>query len=259
MPRLEISRESVSSRGSLRLTKRGQHLPANYDDIGGNPQFYPTSANDGDRDKFCTTMDYKTRGTARSRSASRERYSDSQTRKYEDDVRISDLEEMKSQTVKLRKKAEVDNLVESCRIKNSMLKEKLRSAETKLRELMSNQAIQREIQAKSDSIMHDSRLWKDYKHVRKIASTFVQKPSSVAEEQKLAKLKEDRAVQNHNLNLVKNKIDRLRKTEGQLLRQSKHLAKEERSLYGKLTHYQDFARENLELKSRIKRASAVLN
>lgn len=203
-------------------------------------------------------MDYTGRSGARSRSASRERHTGSGRKHKEEELRSTNLDDFRSQTVKKRKQAEAESLVESCKIKNAVLKEKLRSAEIKLRDLIRNQQIQRQVQAKSGSMQQHTKLWYDSKHVKDITSVFV-KPSSVSEEQRLSKLKEDRAVQNHNLNILQTKIERLRNTESQLIRQKDRLFKEERSLNTKLTKYQDLARENLELKSKVRRAAHALS
>lgn len=213
-------------------------MNANYADIGGCPAFYPNLSVPDVQNKFSQTLDYK----GKSRSASRDRFSDSNARKIDQDLRSTAIAESVSAKEFSHKRADIEAFLQSCKIKKAILKEKLSSAELRLQDLVRDRKLYR----LTDPLEKQAR-----------------KPDPViratTDEDKLKQLKQDRAVQNHNLNVMRQKIERLRVVEGQLLRQTHDLDKNHRELNGRLSRYETLVRENMALKSKLQKASMVLN
>lgn len=206
------------------------------------------------QNKFNPNLDYKRN---KSRSVSRERFSDATARKIDQDLRSTAMAESETNRRSTYKRIELEDLLRSCKIKKTILKEKLTSAEVKLRDLMRSQHIQRQIEGRAEpSSKIDTLFWKDYALFKKMNAVETRVPS---DEEKLFQLKENRAVDNHNLNILRQKIERLRVTENQLLKQAGTLRKKETGLTSKLSMYENLVRENIALKSKLQRASMVLH
>ncbi len=229
-------------------------MQTNYADLGGNPEYYPNQAIQDVHNRFSPELDYKKR---QSRSASRERFTDPSARKIDQDLRSTAIADSVSNRLSHYQKTEVDSLLQSTQIKKAILKDKLASAEIKLNNLLRAQNIQRKVEASIDVPMSFTMGAKDYPAFRKV-STRVESRASTDEE-KLLKLKQERVVQNHDLNILRQKIERLRVTESQLAKQSTTLEKKEATLYSRLNLYEKLLRENVALKSKLQKAAIVLN
>lgn len=247
MPIIQSMKDYIKSNLYL---PRTEPLIANYADIGGNPDYYPQPSVSDVHNQFCANLDYK---DTKSRSASRERFSDSNAKRIDQDLRSTAIAESISQQRSAYNKAELDGFLQACKIKKTILKERVTSAEIRLRELQRYHNVQKHLESKSEYFRPETTNYKWFKKLTVPSNTRI--PS---DEDKLRQIKQDRAVQNHNLNNLRQKIERLRVTEGQLLKQAGHLGKQENNLNLRLHLYENLVRENLALKSKLQKASIVL-
>lgn len=229
-------------------------MQTNYADIGGSPEYYPNLNIPDVKNEFTLALDYNKR---HSRSPSSERFSNPNARKIDQDLRSTADAESTFIKQSNYQRSEADSLLHSCQIKKAILKEKLTSAEIKLGHLLRAQKIREQIEAATDVPTSYTMAAIDYQAFKRLSA----KPESRAssDEEKLLKMKEERVVHNHNLNVLRQKIERLRVTEGQLTRQSIALGKKEASLYSRLNMYERLVRENIALKSKLQKAAIVLS
>lgn len=187
------------------------------------------------QNKFIESLDYQ----GKTRSASRDRFTNSTARKIDQDLRSTAIAESASNRASTYQQAELDSFLHSCKVKKAILKEKLASAEVKLQDMMRKRSYDRTISTKP-SIVSPAPL--DH---GKLTSN-------------LQTLKQTRAIHNHDLNAQRLKIDRLRATESRLLRQTADLDSARLKLDGRLSAYENLLRENLRLKSKLRTAASVL-
>ena len=147
------------------------------------------------------------------------------------------------------------------KIKRDILKARLSSAEKKHRELTQV----REEQLALDRELEHMRAEDVRRHSLLQVLKYSQNESSISGIQKhkqnasdLANLKSKRVMANHNMNIIRDKILRLRKTHSQLESQLHQARSTEATNMQKLTRYESLVRENLDLKRRAVLAGAVL-
>ena len=147
------------------------------------------------------------------------------------------------------------------RVKRDILRDRLASAEKKAKDLA---RIRRE-QLALDQELELSRLEEQRMTGLLEAMKYGQRDGATRSDSKhkqvlgdLATLKAKRAMGNHDMNILRDKILRLRKTQGQLGTQLTRAETAVASGRDRLHLYQNLVRENLELKRRAVLAGAVL-
>lgn len=183
-------------------------MHADYKNIGGNPDFYPSALDAPNLNNFSTAPDYKAN---RCKSATRDRFTNSTAKQIDEDLRSTAIDDAKTLARQYNSLSEAEDLVKSCRLKKAILKEKLYSAEIRLQDLMTKTYIQKPIYGarNNDPFTYSGRnLWTENKFFKKHPSVSVLPIEK--QEEKLAQIKEERAIHNHNLNVTKHKLDRIR-------------------------------------------------
>ena len=207
------------------------------------------------RNKFCSNLDYR---GSKSRSASRERFTDSTARKIDNDLRSTAVAESISNQRSSHNMVELEMLLRNCRVKKSSLKEKVDIAEYRLRDIIRSQYTQRLIESNYEGYRTESSYLNYHIFYKKLnKNTPLKIPS---DDDKLKQLKENRVVHNHNLNNLKHKIEKLRVSESHLLKESDYLHMHDLKSDSRLhTNYNSLSHENASLRYKIQSASRILN
>lgn len=106
---------------------------------------------------FSTKIDDKNTNM-KSRSVSREKPRDNKVSWADEDLNRIDMGNNKAQNAQYTKKSKPLSLLESCKIKKEILKQKLQLAEVKLQEIMKNQNLNNHAQSKTTSIKYGFKL-----------------------------------------------------------------------------------------------------
>lgn len=135
-------------------------LPTDYAVIGGNPEFYPNRARfESGQERFSTGLDYipntfHVSYAPRSKSPYRET-ADSNSYRNIHQTGWHGSAFKRSKSPLYYDKPELYNLLEASKIKRNILKAKLDSADSKLKELLKTKAYQKRIENETDQIRLD--------------------------------------------------------------------------------------------------------
>lgn len=231
-----------------------KHFETRYEDIGGNPNFYPEQD-----ERFNSSIDYRGHLIPRMRdspkqSAERQDRRNRSPAGSEQRSFASHKQPVNSDTLNYE---EIDNHVQNCKVKRNILKNRLDIAEGKLKDLLKAQNFQRELEIQAELNDQEAQNQRESNKYSKLIQK--ERDRSVEEFEKLTRIKQDRSIQNHNLNQLKKRIDKMRLTESQLEKQTKLLMEEDQKIEVKLITYEDLIKENLELKSRLRRVANAAN
>lgn len=225
-----------TSRHTATFKKNTDDFETNYDNIGGNPDYYPTAQLGGAPGSvFLTADDYLNvpRGLKSS-----PRYS---TRSF--DCANIQKRELDPQTLEY---------MEQLKLRNYILQAKAEMEEKRRRE-----AAQIYFAQKEWDLRHLERRHKEV--CRKAA--FVSKkiePMYAVEAKNLSAIKEERVVHNHQLNLLKQRAEQVRGLGAAELSDKKSKPRRSRQLDVPIGRFERLVRENIELKTKIRSAKIAL-
>lgn len=225
-----------ASREAAAFAKNSGHFETNYDNIGGNPDYYPTGKLGGaPGSEFLTADDYV---SANRGSRISPRYS---TRSY--DWTSSQKRDLDLQTLEY---------LEQLKLKKYILQAKAELEEKRRRETAKAYLAQKEW-----DLRHLDRRQKEIHRKAAYVSKKIE-PTYSIETKNLSAIKEERVVHNHKLNLLKQKAEEVRGSEAadQIRRTTRPRASH--LLEIPVSRFERLIRENLDLKSKIRSAKVAL-
>ena len=257
---------------SFNHTDRTPMFPVHYEHVGGSPDYFPSATLQEQKDRFMTEGTSQPVRDARAYELSRSQVSQAgQTGHFSHAHHGSHASQGSQVPAKVftrripgRSRAEVEDLLEACKIKRNILKTKLESADLKLRELYRTDRYRQELDRLEDRIAQEGH-GQTHGHARgghgsgRYPSPHDHSDRSTSELQRLYEIRESRTVENHNLNILKKRIDRLRTTGERMEKRNRELVREDLALQQKLLTYEQLVRENVLLKSKMKKIDTIVS
>ena len=225
-----------SSQHTATFKKNTEEFETNYDNIGGNPDYYPTGQLGGKPGSaFLTTDDYLSAARCSKNSP-------------RNSTKSFDWPNFKQRELDL----ETLEYMEQLKLRNYILQAKAEMEEKRRQENFQIYYAQKEW-----DLRHLERRQKEICRKAAYVSRKIEPKYSV-ETKNLSGIKEERVVHNHQLNLLKQRAEQVRGLGAAEVTERKSKARRARQLDVPLGRFERLVRENVELKTKIRSAQIAL-